>query len=466
MKAAIRKLFEYAPSITGTDISSSAYESGNKTGVTQLHPAANVNVPIRIGIVAIVLVFGFLGAWAVFAPLSGAVMGQGFVKLDTNRKTVQHLEGGIIKEIRVRDGDSVMAGQVLVVIEDQGVSAGVNMLQGQLDALIIRAARLESERNEQQMITVPVEIADRLSEAEVSKLLQAETTYFESRRRTYLDQVDLLQKQASEANNELEGLSSQVEATRAALRLIEQEVEATGALEKQKFVQKFDLLSLQRGVQDYRVRLGEYVSEVSRTRQKILDLNLRTVGLRNEYITVSAQELADINVSIYDLNERLRPTMDVKRRQNIIAPISGTVVDMQVFTIGGVIAPRDRLMDIVQDDGDLIIETQIPVDSIDDVEVGQLADVRLSAYSARNTPLVLGKVEYVSADSLNDERTGASYYLTRIELDRDSLAEAGNDIILYPGMPAEVFIKTGDRTAMDYLLAPVTNSLRRSAREP
>jgi len=464
MKATLKKLFDN--NLPVMDQGDNQLAVSKQDTVVRLHPAADVSNTVRIGLLAILAVFGVLGIWVIFAPLSGAVIGSGFVKLDTNRKTVQHLEGGIVKEIRVRDGDYVKAGQVLIVIEDETISAGVDMLQGQLDALRIKAARLEAERGELSSLVLTEDILQRLDEPEINKMLQSETAYFESRRRSYLEQVDLLQKQASEAENELQGLSSQVNATRAALDLIEQEVEATGELEKLKYVQKFELLTLKRGVEDYRTRLGEYVSEVSRTRQKILDMNLRIAGLRNEYIAEAAEDLTNVHSSIYSLIERIRPSVDAKQRQSIVAPISGTVVDMQVFTVGGIIAPRERLLDIVQDDGLLIVETQVPVDSIDSISLGQPADVRLSAYSARSTPLIAGTVSYVSADRLVDERSGAAYYLTYIDLDRESLADAGESIELYPGMPAEVFIKTGDRTALDYLLAPVTNNLRRSARQP
>lgn len=468
MKAAIKRLYDTIN--TGTTPGAETGQGKDLPAiqgvVTSLHPAADVTRTVRMGVISLLAVFGGLGIWAIFAPLSGAVIGQGLLKLDTNRKTVQHLEGGIVKEIRVRDGDYVRAGQTLIVIEDENVSADVDMLQGQLDTLLIKSVRLDAERDRETELVFPHALAGRINSPDIAKLIQGETTYFNSRLQSLNTQILLLQGQAEEAENELEGFNSQIAATRSALGYLQQQVDATEELEKLKYAQMSELLTLKRGIEDYKIQLGEYVSEVSRTRQKILDLNLRIEMLRNEYTEAAAEELTSVNASIHDLRERIRPSLDARRRQNILAPVDGTVVDMKVFTVGGIISPRDKLMDIVQEDEMLIVETRIPVDSIDSVSAGQSADIRLSAYSSRNTPLVAGTVTYVSADRLVDERSGEAYYLTHVNLDRESLAEAGDAIELYPGMPAEVFIATGKRTAMDYLLAPVTDTLRRSAREP
>ncbi|MGQ0656871.1 MAG: HlyD family type I secretion periplasmic adaptor subunit, partial [Chromatiales bacterium] len=203
---------------------------------------------------------------------------------------------------------------------------------------------------------------------------------------------------------------------------------------------------------------------IAAARQKITGHELRIASLRDEYLQTAADELTASQAKIFDLEERLRPLQDASERQQIIAPIAGEVVGLKVFTVGGVIAPREPLLDIVPEDNPLIVEARVNVESIDELRLGMDADIRLTAYHVRSTPLIRGTVTYVSADRLSDEQTRAPYYLAHITVDKESLRAAG-ELRLLPGMPAEVFIKTQARTALDYLLEPVMGSLRRSLRE-
>ncbi len=430
-----------------------------------LHPGANVQRIIKFGTFAILLVFGGLGTWATVAPLSGAVIGSGVVKVDLNRKTVQHLEGGIVREIRVRDGDQVEAGQVLIVIADERVDASVDVLQGQLDAELAKAARLAAERDSLEQLQFPEALTSRRDDPKVAELIGTETSFFDTRRRALAEQVALLEEQIEESHKEIKSLRMRADAEQAAAGLLRQEIAAHEQLEKQHYVRKMDILRLKRGIEEYKARRGEHLADIARAEQRISNLKLRIASSRDKYLQDAAEGLTAAQARIFDLQERLRPSIDMQRRQHILAPISGTVVNMSVFTVGGVITPREPLMDIVPEDNLLIVEAQIPVDAIDDIILGQDADVRLSAYKRRSTPLVSGKVTYVSADRLTDSRTNESYYLIHVSVDRRSLDEAGN-LSLYPGMPAEVYIRTGERTALDYMLSPVTATLRRAAREP
>ena len=430
-----------------------------------LHPAANVHRIIKAGTIAIVLIFGSFALWATLAPLSGAVIGIGQVKVDLNRKTVQHLEGGIVSEILVRDGDHVEAGQPLILLEDARVDASVDVVQGLLDAELAKLARLAAERDGLEEIAFPAALADRAGDEKVAELIRTETNFFRTRRDAMRQQLELLQQQSREARKEIESLQMRANAEAAASDLLEQEITANEALEQKQYVQKTHILDLRRGIEDYKARRGEHLADMARAGQKITDLQLRMAGVRDNYLKEATEGLTAAQARIFDLQERLRPSRDAQRRLHIVAPISGTIVDMKVFTVGGVIAPREPLMDIVPDQNDLIVESRINLEDIDDVRVGQEADVRLSAYKRRTTPLVVGRVSYVSADRLTSPDGTTSFYLTRVTVSREALAEAG-DIALHPGMPAEVFIKTAERTALDYMLAPLTNVLRRSFREP
>ena len=431
----------------------------------QLHPAADVRRLSRIGLIMLLSAFGAGGTWAALAPLAGAIIAQGVVKVDNNRKTVQHLEGGIVKEILVRDGDRVRAGQPLIVLGDKRVSAALDLLSGQVDAETAKAARLQAERDELTQVVFPESLGNRAADAKVAEIVRVETIFFETKRRALTDQITLIKQQTKEIQQEIASLNTQVKAEESAAGLLGQEIRANEALLKQQFISQVRLLTLKRGFEEYQARRGEHQAAIAKARQKITELELRGVALRNQYVRDAANELTAVSARLSDLEERLQPSRDAVGRQTIVAPIAGKLVDMKVFTIGGVVGPGEPLLDIVPDDNPLIVEARLDVDDIDDVRPGLPVDIRLSAYHARNTPLVSGSVTHVSADRLTDKVSGAPYYLAHVRVEPSSLASAVN-LRLYPGMPAEIFIKTGDRTALDYLLEPVTGSLRRALREP
>ena len=213
------------------------------------------------------------------------------------------------------------------------------------------------------------------------------------------------------------------------------------------------------------MRRGENLAGLAKAKQKITDLNMRSAGLRNEYQQTASSELASAQSRIADLQARVKSSDDAVMRQQILAPIAGTVVDLKVFTEGGIVAPREALLDIVPDETALLVEAKVNLDDIRHLQLGMAADIRFTAYHARATPVVRGELIYISADRLLDRDTGAAYYQTRVKVPQEALKAAG-DLNLQPGMRAEVFLKTGDRTALDYLLEPVLSSLRRASREP
>jgi len=225
------------------------------------------------------------------------------------------------------------------------------------------------------------------------------------------------------------------------------------------------LLALQRGVADYEARLGEHRAALAQARQRSGDFELRIASLRSSYMKEAADELKDATAKTYDLRERLRPSLDASQRQNVVAPVSGEIVDLRVSTVGAAVGPREPLLDIVPVNPELIVEARVRPEDITYVKIGGDADVRLTAFKQRTTPTVTGKVIYVSADSLSDNKTGAPYYLTHVKLSPESLKEAG-DLKLQAGMPAEVFVRTPARTPLQYLLDPLTGFLQHSFREP
>jgi len=432
----------------------------------EIDQAADAAGIVRAGMLIIAVTFLGFGGWLAFAPLSGAVIAQGAVKVDTNRKTVQHQEGGIVKEIRVRDGDTVRQGQVLIVLEDVRVDATLDLLRTQHDSERARNARLSADRVLAERLVLPEDLAARAArEPKVAEVLQREETLFRARRQTLREQARLLELQRRQAEDEAAALKKQIAAEERALQLQRDELEANRALKEKGFVGDIRVKAVDRAAADYEARLGEHLAELAKAGQKSSELALRIKTLENQFMQSAADELKESANKLFDLEERLRPSKDAAERQNIVAPISGEVVDLRVTSVGAVIGPRDPLFDIVPTDSKLIVEGRIRPDDINYVRVGGDVDVRLTAYKTRLTPVVEGKVVYVSADRLVDRAANVPYYVVHVDVSLQSLKEAG-DLKLQAGMPAELFIKTAARTGLEYLLDPVTAFVRRAFREP
>ncbi|HXV11482.1 MAG TPA: HlyD family type I secretion periplasmic adaptor subunit [Burkholderiales bacterium] len=419
---------------------------------------------IRAGIMGTLLLIAGISTWVWLAPISGAVIGPGFVKVDMNRKTVQHQEGGIVSEILVRDGSKVKAGQTLIVLKDVRVDAGNEAVRTQLDAELAKAARLSAEVTYQN-IDFPAELLERQSDKRVAELLKHESTVFRVRREALANQISLLKSQAREARDEIKARSGQMKADDEAIKLQRQELAANASLANQGFVSKTRLLTLQREVAQYESRRAEGAAEMARAQQKVSDLELRAETLRNSFAQEASNELRQTTTAIFELRERLRPAQDAEKRQRITAPITGVVVDLRVTSVGAVIAPREPILDIVPDNADLLVEARVRPEDVTFVHVDAHADVRLTAFRQRITPTVNGTVTYISADRLVDkDNKNAPYYMVHVRVSPDSLKRAG-DLQLQAGMPAEVFIQTTPRNALEYLVDPILAFLQRSLRE-
>ncbi len=420
---------------------------------------------VRGGFAVVTLGLLALGTWLVLAPLSGAVIAPGFVKVDMNRKVVQHQEGGIVKKVFVRDGEHVQQGQTLLVIDDVRLDATLDLLRTQHDGERAKAARLEAERAFLPAVMFPPDLAARGGEPKVAELLQREASLFRARREALDSQIVVLRKQIRHTVDEAQALAGQIAAEERALKSQKEELAVNQQLLKQGFVQKTRLMSLERAVADYEARWEEHRAELAKTRQRASELELRVLAQRNSYVQSAADELKEASTRLFDLEERLRPSKDASDRQRIAAPIAGEVVGLRVFSPGAVVGPREVLMEIVPEDKTLIVEARIRPEDINHVRAGFPAEVRLTAYQTRTTPLVAGSVNYVAADRMVDAQTGVPYYVVHVDVSAGALADAGN-LRMQAGMPAEVYIRTDSRTAFDYMFAPVTSYLRRGMREP
>lgn len=428
-------------------------------------PGTELTRYARAGFAVLALGALVLVAWVVLAPLSGAIIAPAFVKVDMNRKVVQHQEGGIVKQVLVRDGERVQQGQTLVVIDDVKLDATLDLLRTQHDGERAKAARLEAERAMLPEVIFPADMVERAREPKVVEFIQRESALFRARREALDSQVAVLRKQIRQTEDEAKALDGQIAAEARALKSQKEELALNEKLFKQNYVQKTRLMTLERAVADYEARWEEHRAELAKTRQRSSELELRVLAQRNAYVQSATDELKEITTRLFDLEERLRPSKDAADRQRIAAPIAGVVVGQRVFAAGAVVGPREVLMEIVPEDKTLVVEARIRPEDINHVHKGSDAEVRLTAYKQRTTPLVAGNVNYVSADRMLDTQTGTPYYVVHVDVPARALEEAGN-LRMQAGMPAEVYIRTDSRSAFDYLFAPVTAYLRRGMREP
>ncbi|MBT3931338.1 MAG: HlyD family type I secretion periplasmic adaptor subunit, partial [Rhodospirillaceae bacterium] len=420
--------------------------------------------PILIGSVIIAIFFGFFGFWAFFAPLDSAAIAMGSVGVEGNRRTIQHLEGGIVKEIVVRNGDKVKAGQVLIRLEETQPRAQLQLITGQRNAALALAARLRAERDGNDGVTFPEALTSQGDDVGVQETMLGQLGIFEARRNSIEGQRRILGQRIGQFREEIEGLRAQIRSADEQLVLINGEVADLQILFDKGLTPKSRLLSLQRRAAEIEGERGQNRAAIARARQSIGESEIRIVELRTEQVNEVVAELREVEGQLLDLAERYRAAEDVLKRIEIVSPIDGFAVDLQVFTSGGVIRPGDRLLDVVPDNEKLVIEARVTPTDIDIVRPGLEAQVRLSAFNQRVTPTVDGTVTWVSADRLTDSNSGEEYYTARIDL------KAQNDprlkgLTLQPGMPAEVLIRTGERTLIQYLVSPVEQSISRSLRE-
>lgn len=421
---------------------------------------------IIAGVLIVAFFFGGLGAWAALFPISGAVIAPGVVKVSMERQVIQHLEGGIVDKITVREGDHVEAGQVLVRLKSSQIEASVSLLEGQLWLKLAEGARLKAESQLAGRIDWPEEIdADRAT-PEIRKILGEEQAVFASRRKDLDGKIQLYASQIKQFEEKIIGARGERAAHEKIIVSLREELDAKKILFKDRYIDKTQVLSLERALADREGQAESLRQVIAETRQKIEELKLRMIDLKNTYQDNAVTELSRVNDQIFEIREQLKPRVDQKERLEIRAPMAGVVINLQVHSEeAGVIQPGQPLMDIVPEDAELIIETKVRTDQITQVEVGQDAKVQLTAFNRREIPPIAGKVTYVSADQLT-ERTAAGempFYISRIEVPESELKDAG--AYLSPGMPAVCYITTETRTIIDYLLEPIMENLDKALRE-
>jgi HlyD family secretion protein/epimerase transport system membrane fusion protein len=427
---------------------------------------ANMDAPdqrarptIIIGLLIMVLLFGVIGLWSALVPVAAGAIAQGKVVSESSSKQIQHLEGGIISEILVKDGDIVKADQVLIRMDSTSAQARSELVLGQYLAAKATEARLIAERDGKESITFPKEYLDQeATNPKVKDALETQRRLFTTRREALEGQVSVLNQKAAQSGEEIRGLKEQVASANTQISLLGQEINTVEGLLKTGNALKPRLLNLQRQQADLMGQRGQAQAMISRANQSINEAKINILNLKNDFLNTVVAELKDTQVQLSTLEEQARASGDVARRVELRAPIAGTVTGLSVHTVGGVVQPGQTMMALVPSNDRLVIEARINPQDIDVVRAGLIAQVRLTAFKSRYMRAIEGKVMTVSADRFEDEATGTSYYLARIEILPGELATLGKDIQLTAGMPAEVLVVTGKRTMLSYLVRPIRDS--------
>ncbi|EJW09723.1 type I secretion membrane fusion protein, HlyD family [Rhodovulum sp. PH10] len=429
----------------------------------ELH--ARVQRPILLGVLVTLffVVGGFV--WACFAPLAGAVVAQGFVRVEDNRKTIKHRDGGIVRDILVEEGQEVSAGQTLMLLDDVIPRANVDVLRAGYRSALVQRARLEAERDDAASMSLPPELAEQANEPAVQALLRDQENLFASRQAALEGQLDVLSKRKEQLATRVKGLEAQLAATEEQAKFVDDELQGVLQLFDQGLVPKTRARALQRTAADLAGNKGATVAEIARTQQQMGETELQIVQLRQQRAAEVADGLRDVQNRISDALPRLRAAEETLAQTRVLAPVTGYVLNLTQFTRGGVVGAGERLLDIVPTDTPLVLEARVKPDEAYEVAPGMDANVKLSTYEARRLPMIPARVTKVSADRLQDQRTGEPYFTTELAIAPDTLRDLGQQVRVYPGMSATVMIGTGERTVMDYLMAPVRDSLRSALKE-
>jgi len=419
---------------------------------------------ILAGLTVLAMLVGGVGGWASTTQLSGALTASGSVVVDSNVKKVQHPTGGVMGELRVRDGDRVKAGDIVARLDQTVTRANLAIITKGLDELFARKARLAAERDGARTISFPDLLTDRANEPEVAQIMDGERKLFELRRTSRTGQKAQLREQAGQLKEEIVGMTAQQTAKRKEIELITRELDGVRDLYKRNLVQLTRLTQLERESTRIEGELAQLIAAVAQAKGKISENELKIIQIDQDLSSEVAKEMREIDGKIGEFVERKITAEDQLQRVDIRAPQDGTVFQLTVHTVGGVVSPGEAMMLIVPDADSLTVEAKVDPKDIEQVQLKQKAVLRFPAFNAAITPEINGGVSRISADISSDQRTGQSYYVIRISIPPDQLSRLG-DVRLVPGMPVECFIQTGERTVISYLLKPLRDQLMRTFRE-
>ncbi len=427
--------------------------------------APAVNHILRAAYWALGLFVAFFSLWAAFAPLNSAAIAQGILRSDGGgRKVVQHLEGGIIERIAVKEGQRVKAGQVLVYLDNTASGARDTALSTTYDTLLAQDARLTAERTGSARVNYPAELLARIKDESVKSILAASDAVFRARRTAMSEQISILRQRVGQSGAEMASTGAQISALGSQSRLLEEEARGVQALVDEGLERKSRLLGLQRQQAATVGQQGQLVGNQARIRDAVGETYAQMAFLRSQMVTDAAAQQRDVQASLAEMVEKLNVSRDISKRRQIIAPVDGTVVNLRMVTPGGVVGPGQPILDIVPANEKIVVVARLKANDVDVVYQNLPAEIRLTPYKARTMPMLHGTVREVSPDAIYDDKTNTLYYETQIVLDANELGRL-KDVRLVSGMPAEVFINLGSRSLFQYLMQPVFDSFQRAFRE-
>ncbi len=421
--------------------------------------------PIRIGAVIIFLTFGVFGVWASVAPIDSAAVAPGVVMVESNRRTIQHLEGGIVRDILVEEGSKVKAGDTLVRLEDTRARAQLNILNSDLDAGLAQEARLLAERDGLKEPVYPKEVQEHAAEIHDDSLITGQTNLFRARLASINGQKSILDERIAQYKEQIVGLRALQKSKEVQLATIQDELHGLSGLLDSGYVTKSRVLALQREEARLQGETGDHIASIARAEQGIGEAKLQGFQLDKQHQEDVAKELREVQNRIVEAREKVVAADDVVRRIDLTAPVDGTVLNLAVHTKGGVVAPGAVIMEIVPDNDTLVLEVQISPLDIDTMHVGDQAAIHISAVDNRLTPVIYGTLDTISADRITDQRSGNAYYKGRVVIAQDQLDRLGDEHKLHSGQNVEAMIKRGEQSVLRYLMKPLVDSLTHSFKE-
>jgi HlyD family secretion protein len=429
-----------------------------------LNAGASINKHIILGCAVVVFLAVGLGGWASTAEISGALIAQGSLVVDSNVKKVQHPTGGVVGEVRAHEGDRVKAGEILVRLDETVTRANLAIVIKGLTELYARKARLAAERDGADAVALPKELAGRADDPDVQEAMASERKLFELRHTARIGQKDQLSQRVKQFQEQITGLVAQQDAKSKEMGFIDKELDGVRELWEKNLVQINRLTNLEREEARLQGEHGQLIAAAAEAKGKIVETQLQILQVDQLFTSDVAKELRETDGKIGEYVERKVTAEDQLKRTDIRAPQDGVVFQSTANTVGGVITAGDPVMLIVPESDTLLVEAKVEPRDIDQVQIGQPVVLRFSAFNTRTTPELNGRVVRVGADTSTDQRTGQSYYLVRIGMTQDEIRRLG-DVKLTPGMPVEAFIQTGERTMLSYLVKPLRDQLQRAFRE-
>ncbi len=415
------------------------------------------------GTVVSVALGGFI-LWGSLAPLAQGVVAQGLVEVDGENKTVQHLEGGIVRTLYVREGDNVAPGDPLLDLDDTKPRAEQELLEARYYSALAEIDRLNAELYGRDEVAFSREFESLRNDLRVEEIMQAQIDLFKERRAQHAGEIEILKGRVEQLGEQVNGLSARRDAAQQEQELLEKDVAALASLAERQLVSEDQLTQRRLNLAQTRGQVGQIIAEIAEAQLAVGETRQRIIQLQNDYRTELSADLTRAQNLYFETGDRLFAVRDEVARTRITAPLQGKVINMQVHTVGGVVPPAQPIMNIVPEDDQLIVEAKVSPTDVDNVNVGQEARLRITPLNQRATPELLGVVNLVSADILTDADSQMQYYVARITIPDEEYSKLG-DKDIRPGFPVEVTFTGGQRTMLQYLAEPLTGVLRRGMKE-